>query len=420
MLVREEVERFEALDREPGRGADDLGAAPARRRGRAAGARRERAALGVAVGGRPRARGGDGAGRRVAPAARADGAPQGRAAPTTTCTRCASCSGSTPRPRGGDPGRRGHEPRRAPPAGVIRSGWARAAARWRWRRRAGWPSGSTGEVELVTITTAGDRGSHGRQVALRQGDRGGAAGRGRSTSRCTRPRTCRASCPPGSRSWACRSAPTPRRALRRGVARRACATGAVVGTASVRRRAQLLAAARRTSRCASCAATSTRACGGSPTATSTRSCSPAPGLERLGRGGEGEPLPELVPAPGQGCLALEARSDDDAAAAAAAGADRPRRADRADRRARAGHRAGRHLQHADRRARRRSATASLRLTAFVGLPDGSHWIRDELDGDLRRPGGARPRGGGAAGGRRRARAAGPGGTARRTRRTLTR
>jgi hydroxymethylbilane synthase len=23
----------------------------------------------------------------------------------------------------------------------------------------------------------------------------------------------------------------------------------------------------------------------------------------------------------------------------------------------------------------------LRLTAFVGLPDGSHWIRDELDGD---------------------------------------
>jgi hydroxymethylbilane synthase len=24
---------------------------------------------------------------------------------------------------------------------------------------------------------------------------------------------------------------------------------------------------------------------------------------------------------------------------------------------------------------------TLRLTAFVGLPDGSHWIRDELNGD---------------------------------------
>ena len=27
------------------------------------------------------------------------------------------------------------------------------------------------------------------------------------------------------------------------------------------------------------------------------------------------------------------------------------------------------------------AGGGLRLTAFVGLPDGSHWIRDELDGD---------------------------------------
>ena len=35
VLVREEVERFEQLDREPRRGADDLGAAPPRRRGRA-------------------------------------------------------------------------------------------------------------------------------------------------------------------------------------------------------------------------------------------------------------------------------------------------------------------------------------------------------------------------------------------------
>ena len=28
----------------------------------------------------------------------------------------------------------------------------------------------------------------------------------------------------------------------------------------------------------------------------------------------------------------------------------------------------------------REHDGALRLTAFVGLPDGSHWIRDELDG----------------------------------------
>ena len=28
---------------------------------------------------------------------------------------------------------------------------------------------------------------------------------------------------------------------------------------------------------------------------------------------------------------------------------------------------------------------TLRLTAFVGLPDGSHWIRDELDGPAADP-----------------------------------
>ena len=36
------------------------------------------------------------------------------------------------------------------------------------------------------------------------------------------------------------------------------------------------------------------------------------GLERLGRGDEGDAAAaELVPAPGQGCLALEARADDE-------------------------------------------------------------------------------------------------------------
>ena len=59
------------LDGEPRRGPDDLGAAAAGRRGGGAGAARERVALGDAVGRRPRAGGGDGAGRGLAAAARA-------------------------------------------------------------------------------------------------------------------------------------------------------------------------------------------------------------------------------------------------------------------------------------------------------------------------------------------------------------
>jgi hydroxymethylbilane synthase len=109
------------------------------------------------------------------------------------------------------------------------------------------------------------------------------------------------------------------------------------------------------------------------------------GLVRLGRGEEGTPLPELVPAPGQGCLALEARGDDPRAASAAAALTDPS--------ALTALTAERALVTA------LSATCNtpigavaeriggdaLRLTAFVGLPDGSHWIRDQLVGDASQP-----------------------------------
>ena len=51
------------------------------------------------------------------------------------------------------------------------------------------------------------------------------------------------------------------------------------------------------------------------------------GLDRLGRSGEGTPLEAdaIVPAPGQGCLALEARDDDDDVAAGGRSAHRSRR-----------------------------------------------------------------------------------------------
>ena len=103
------------------------------------------------------------------------------------------------------------------------------------------------------------------------------------------------------------------------------------------------------------------------------------GLDRLGRGDEGSPLDptEFVPAPGQGCLVLEARDAD-------SGLPRETSA--------IGDLPATECLFLERTVvRRLGATChtpigvhalarddGLRLTAFVGLPDGSTWIRDEL------------------------------------------
>ncbi|HEX2398338.1 MAG TPA: hydroxymethylbilane synthase [Solirubrobacteraceae bacterium] len=109
------------------------------------------------------------------------------------------------------------------------------------------------------------------------------------------------------------------------------------------------------------------------------------GLQRLGRAGEAgcalDP-DRFVPAPGQGALALEARGDDQAVVDGLAALDDP-------------------AAHACLRAERAltarleatchtpvgaHATAlgdgRLRLTAYVGLPDGSAWVRDRLEGTI--------------------------------------
>ncbi len=102
------------------------------------------------------------------------------------------------------------------------------------------------------------------------------------------------------------------------------------------------------------------------------------GLDRLGRAG-GTALDELVPAPGQGTLALEARVGDEAARAAV----EPVR----DAAAEASLAAERSLVaalgagcHTPLGAQAQACPGGLRLRAFVGLPDGSAWIRDELVG----------------------------------------
>ncbi len=157
--------------------------------------------------------------------------------------------------------------------------------------------------------------------------------------------------------------------------------GAVVGTASLRRRAQLLALREdlEIRELRGNVDTRLKRLGEYDAIVLAQA-----GLDRLGRGGEGEPLEALVPAPGQGCLALEARADDEATGAAAA-----LLTDRAALTALTAERALVTALDASCQtpigAHARQCDGALRLSAFVGLPDGSHWIRDELDGDGAEP-----------------------------------
>jgi hydroxymethylbilane synthase len=109
------------------------------------------------------------------------------------------------------------------------------------------------------------------------------------------------------------------------------------------------------------------------------------GLQRLGRADAiGAVLRELVPAPGQGTIALEARVGDTSAAAAA-----ERITDAATWRALLAERTAVRALDADchtpvgvyAAAAGPGAAGALRLEAFVGRPDGSAWVRDELTGD---------------------------------------
>ena len=101
----------------------------------------------------------------------------------------------------------------------------------------------------------------------------------------------------------------------------------------------------------------------------------AAGLERLGLERAAQPL-DFVPAPGQGTLALEARADDERVRAAVAGVHDPDTfaaltAERA---------AVRVLEatcHTPVGIHAQDGT----IRGFVGLPDGSAWVADELQGE---------------------------------------
>jgi hydroxymethylbilane synthase len=105
------------------------------------------------------------------------------------------------------------------------------------------------------------------------------------------------------------------------------------------------------------------------------------GLDRLGRGAEATAvLDELVPAAGQGTLAITVRADDDAARAAVAAVT-----DAHTERCLAAERALVRALEADCHtpvgAHAVAEDGRLRLRAFVGAPDGALWVRDELSGD---------------------------------------
>ncbi len=160
--------------------------------------------------------------------------------------------------------------------------------------------------------------------------------------------------------------------------------GAVVGTASLRRRSQLLALRPDLDVRDARGNVDTRL-GKLAAGEFGALVVAAAGLARLGRT-EGEPIPEdvMTPDAGQGCLALEARDGDHRARELA------RRL--TDRQALTELTAERALVseldatcHTPVGAQARLRNGSLRLETFVGLPDGSVWIRDAMEGDAAEP-----------------------------------
>jgi hydroxymethylbilane synthase len=234
-----------------------------------------------------------------------------------------------------------------------------------------------GEVSLVEITTSGDRGSRDDksrfvkeiEEALLAGSVDLAVHSAKDVP---------GELPPGLSIVGVPVRADPRDALCGADSLDSLGEGVVVGTSSVRRRAQLLALR---------PDLSVRELRGNVDTRLRRLAEGAfdaivlarAGLIRLGREEEGSPLPDLVPAPGQGCLVLEARSNDETARQAAVTLTDPD--------ALAALTAERALVTALQAtcntpigAWARREDGALRLTAFVGLPDGSHWIRDERDG----------------------------------------
>ena len=241
------------------------------------------------------------------------------------------------------------------------------------------------EVEIVPIRTSGDRGRGGDKARfvkeIEQALLAGEVDLGVHSAK-----DVPSELPGGLRIAGVPARADPRDALCGGGELSALPEGAVVGTSSLRRRAQLLALR---------PDLEVREVRGNVDTRLRRLDEgrydalvlATAGLERLGRRHAGSPIPAdvLTPAPGQGCLALEARVDDDRAAAAARAVTQV-----ASLLALTAERALVSVLDASCRTPIGAFAAiddgALRLSAFAGLPDGQTWVRDRLEGDPAEPG----------------------------------
>jgi hydroxymethylbilane synthase len=236
-----------------------------------------------------------------------------------------------------------------------------------------------GEVEILPITTSGDRGPGGdKSRFVKEIEEALLAGRADLAVHSAK--DVPGELPQGLAIVGVPERADPRDAICGAASLDELPEGAAVGTSSLRRRAQLLA--RRPD-------LELRDLRGNVDTRLRRLDEgaydalvlAAAGLERLGRD-DGAPIPPdaMLPAPGQGCLALEARTDDERTASlAAAITDRDSLARLTAERALV-----RGLDASCRTPVAAHAELSddrLSLSAFVGLPDGSAWARDALQGD---------------------------------------
>ena len=245
-----------------------------------------------------------------------------------------------------------------------------------------------GEVELVPITTSGDRGpgsAPGGDKARFVKEIEEALLRGDVDLAVHSAKDVPSELQEGLSIVGVPERADPRDALCGAAALDDLAAGAVVGTGSLRRQAQVLAVRPDLEVRSVRGNVDTRLqkLGKGGVDALVLACA---GLERLGRASEGTPLDasSFVPAPGQGCLALEARSDDPATTEHAASVT--------DRDALVCLTAERALVQAlDASCNTPLGAHAIlddgmfTLQAFVGLPDGSAWLRDSLEGDAGAP-----------------------------------
>ena len=194
---------------------------------------------------------------------------------------------------------------------------------------------------------------------------------------------CPPSSRPASRSSPCRRAPI--RATRSSAATapgwRRCRAGSRVGTSSLRRVCQVRAARADLSIEILRGNVDTRLRKVAEGVVDAAVLASA-GLDRLGfsaRIAERLDTTRMLPAIGQGALALESRADDDARREVVPRARRRGRRGDDDRRARAARGPGRRLSHARRRSRD-AGRGRLTLTGLVGRPDASEMIREAVTG----------------------------------------